>query len=67
MTDRGRTLTRSELRTAEMAARGMTNREIAAELWVTVKTVEWHLHHAYAKLGISRRRELPAALGGIVA
>ena len=47
----------------EMAARGMTNREIAAALYVTIKTVEGHLGAAYDKLGIRSRRELGAALG----
>ena len=55
-------LTPSERRVAEMAARGMTNREIAAERYVTIKTVESHLRAAYDKLGIRSRGELPAAL-----
>ena len=45
-----------------MAAHGMTNREIAEALFITTKTVETHLRHAYDKLGISSRRELSAAL-----
>lgn len=56
-------LTPSERRVAGMAAEGMSNREIAQALFVTVKTVEVHLGHAYAKLDISSRRELPQALG----
>jgi DNA-binding CsgD family transcriptional regulator len=40
----------------------MTNRQIAGRLVVTPKTVEWHLTHAYAKLGITSRRELTDAL-----
>jgi DNA-binding CsgD family transcriptional regulator len=40
----------------------MSNRDIADALYVTVKTVEWHLKHAYGKLGISSRRELGRAL-----
>ena len=56
-------LTPSERRTAEMAARGMTNREIAAALYVTIKTVESHLRAAYDKLGIGSRRELARPLG----
>lgn len=56
-------LTPSERRTAEMAAEGLTNREIAEALWVTRKTVEHHLGHAYGKLGISSRAGLARALG----
>lgn len=55
-------LTPSERRVAGMAAEGMTNREIAQSLFVTPKTVEVHLSHAYQKLDISSRRELPRAL-----
>jgi DNA-binding CsgD family transcriptional regulator len=57
-------LTPSELRVARLAADGRTNRQIAHGLYVTLKTVETHLAHAYAKLGISQRNELPEALGG---
>ena len=47
-----------------MAAEGMTNREIAEALVITVKTVESHLGHAYRKLEIRSRKELPQALAG---
>jgi DNA-binding CsgD family transcriptional regulator len=56
-------LTPSERRVAAMAAEGKTNREIAQALFVTPKTIEVHLSHAYQKLDISSRRELPGALG----
>ena len=56
-------LTASEHRIASMAARGMSNRDIAQALFVTVKTVEMHLGHAYNKLNLSRRTQLAAALG----
>jgi DNA-binding CsgD family transcriptional regulator len=55
-------LTPSELRIARLAAAGRSNREIAGELYVTLKAVEGHLAHAYAKLGIEGRGQLPAAL-----
>lgn len=55
-------LTASERRVAELAAGGMSNREIAEQLWVTRKTVEVHLSHAYGKLDIRSRGELAAAL-----
>jgi DNA-binding CsgD family transcriptional regulator len=58
-------LTPSERRVAEMAAGGMTNREIAQALFVTPRTVEVHLSAAYRKLGIQSRSELPAELAGV--
>jgi DNA-binding CsgD family transcriptional regulator len=42
-------LTASERRVAEMAADGLTNREIGQARFVTEKTIEWHLGHAYRK------------------
>jgi DNA-binding CsgD family transcriptional regulator len=56
-------LTPSERRVTERARRGLTNREIAADLYVTVKTVETHLRNAYRKLEIRSRGELAEALG----
>jgi DNA-binding CsgD family transcriptional regulator/Flp pilus assembly protein TadD len=56
-------LTPSELRVAQMAAGGRSNRKIAEDLFVTVRTVESHLSQAYGKLEISSRRELSGALG----
>jgi DNA-binding NarL/FixJ family response regulator len=55
-------LTASERRVADLAADGQTNRDIAQTLYVTPKTVEVHLSHAYRKLGIGSRRELAGAL-----
>ncbi|MCW3066922.1 MAG: transcriptional regulator, LuxR family, partial [Solirubrobacterales bacterium] len=55
-------LTASERRVAELAASGATNRQIAQALFVTGKTVEFHLRHAFRKLGVSSRHELAAAL-----
>ena len=55
-------LTASERRVAQLAVKDLTNKEIAQELFVTVKTVEVHLSHAYRKLGIASRQQLNAAL-----
>jgi DNA-binding CsgD family transcriptional regulator len=55
-------LTASELRIAEMAATGMTNAQIAQAIFLTAGTVEKHLTSVYAKLGITSRRHLAAAL-----
>jgi DNA-binding CsgD family transcriptional regulator len=58
-----RSLTPAELRTARMAAQGMSNREIAQALFVSTKAVEGQLSQAYAKLGIPGRGRLHNALG----
>jgi DNA-binding CsgD family transcriptional regulator len=55
-------LTPAERRVAELASAGKTNRDIAQELFITPKTVEYHLRYAYRKLGIQRRTELPEVL-----
>jgi len=55
-------LTPSELRVAQLAAGGQTNRQIAQALFVTQRTVENHLTSTYGKLGITSRPELAAAL-----
>jgi DNA-binding CsgD family transcriptional regulator len=55
-------LTTSELRVARLAASGLSNRQIAEALFVTVKTVEMHLTHLYRKLGSSSRNDLPRLL-----
>jgi DNA-binding CsgD family transcriptional regulator len=57
-------LTPSELRVAAMAAAGLKNREIAQGLFVTLKAVEAHLHHAYQKLDIASRDQLRDAISG---
>ena len=57
-------LTPGERRVAHMAADGMSNREIAESLFVTVKAVQWHLGNAYRKVGVSSRHELGGVLGG---
>ncbi len=55
-------LTASERRAAELAATGLSNREIAQQLFVTRKTIEKHLGQVYLKLDIHRRQELSDAL-----
>jgi DNA-binding NarL/FixJ family response regulator len=56
-------LTERERTIAELAAEGRTNREIAEELVLSVKTVEAHLRNIFGKLGVRRRIELTRALG----
>jgi DNA-binding NarL/FixJ family response regulator len=56
-------LTASERRVAELAAAGLSNPEIAQQLFVTRSTIETHLAHVYQKLSITSRRQLPDALG----
>ncbi|MDQ3730011.1 MAG: helix-turn-helix transcriptional regulator, partial [Actinomycetota bacterium] len=55
-------LTPSERRVAELAADGLSNKEIAQALFVTRKTVEKHLGNVYGKLDISSREQLPDSL-----
>ena len=57
-------LTTRERQVATLAAEGLSNREIAEQLVVTVKTVEWHLKNSYQKLGVTSRTQLPDQLGG---
>jgi len=56
-------LTNSETRVAQLAATGLTNREVAAQLFMSPKTVEATLGRAYRKLGIYSRAQLGARLG----
>lgn len=57
-------LTRSELAVAGLVAKGRSNREVAAELFLSVKTVEFHLRHVFSKLQIHRRHELAELMHG---
>ena len=56
--ERAAELTPHELRVAQLVAQGLTNREAAAALFVSAKTVEHHLRNVFRKLGIRRRAEL---------
>ena len=51
-------LSRAELAVARLVATGLTNKEVASELYVSVKTVEYHLRNSYMKLDITSRRAL---------
>jgi DNA-binding CsgD family transcriptional regulator len=53
-------LTAQELAVAQLVARGLSNRQVAAELFVSVKTVQFHLTRVYSKLRVSSRAELAA-------
>lgn len=58
------TLSPTERRVAELVARGLTNREVADQTFVSVKTVEATLSRVYRKLGIRSRAELAAVIAG---
>ncbi|MEV0390832.1 helix-turn-helix transcriptional regulator, partial [Nonomuraea sp. NPDC050643] len=57
-------LTPQEQAVARLVATGMTNRQVARELVLSVKTIEYHLGNAYAKLGVSSRVALTTKLMG---
>jgi DNA-binding CsgD family transcriptional regulator len=55
-------LTPQELQIALLLADGRTTREAAAAVFLSPKTIEYHLRHVYLKLGINSRQELARAL-----
>jgi DNA-binding CsgD family transcriptional regulator len=57
-------LTPTELQVAELVGEGLTNQEVAARLFVTVRTVESNLTRIYDKVGVRSRTELSRRLAG---
>jgi DNA-binding NarL/FixJ family response regulator len=58
-------LTDQERQIAQLARGGLSNPEIGARLFLSPRTVEWHLHKVFGKLGIRSRRELTNALPSV--
>ena len=54
----GKGLTNREVDVSELASRGLSNKEVANQLFITEKTVKFHLTHIYAKLKIKSRAQL---------
>ena len=59
-------LTAQERQIAQLAGSGLSNPEIGERLFLSYRTVEWHLHKVFTKLGITSRRQLATALASVV-
>jgi DNA-binding CsgD family transcriptional regulator len=60
----GDELTSQERRVADLVSRGLSNREVAAQMFLSVNTVETHLRHIFRKLGVNTRTQLAARIHG---
>ena len=65
-TENGPQLTAQEAQIAQLARDGLSNPEIGARLFISPRTVQYHLHKVFAKLDIGSRTELSRVLGGRV-
>ena len=59
-------LTAQEAHIARLAALGLTNQEIGAELYISARTVEWHLRKVFVKFGVNNRRQLRQSLSDLI-